>query len=74
VNNVVYNKYAESARVEWVDKYSTYIDPAHAKAWRELCSPRGAGLILKSIKTDYKFVRYLRGTIGRRAVLTSSSR
>lgn len=56
VNNVTYNRYAESARVNWAQKYATHIDPAHKKEWSELCTPRGIGLILRSIKTDYKFV------------------
>ncbi|KAL6707372.1 hypothetical protein ACN47E_004151 [Coniothyrium glycines] len=54
VNNVVYNRYAESARVNWTLKFAAS-DPAHKTAWMELMSPRGIGLILRSIKTDYKF-------------------
>lgn len=33
------------------------IDPAHKTEWSELLSPRSIGLILRSIRTDYKFVR-----------------
>ena len=55
VNNVMYNRYAESARVNWTLKFAAS-DPAHKTAWMELMSPKGVGLILRSIKTDYKFV------------------
>ncbi|KAL1303185.1 hypothetical protein AAFC00_006610 [Neodothiora populina] len=55
VNNVTYNRYAESARVEWARKYATYIDPAHRVEWGQLCTNKGDGLIMKSIKTDFKF-------------------
>lgn len=54
VNNVMYNRYAESARVNWTLKFAAS-DPAHKTAWMELMSPKGVGLILRSIKTDYKF-------------------
>lgn len=33
-----------------------HIDPEHKKEWSELWTPRGDGLILRSIQTDYKFV------------------
>lgn len=55
VNNVMYNRYAESARVNWTLKFAAQ-DPAHKKEWLELMSPKSIGLILRSIKTDYKFV------------------
>ncbi|OSS46432.1 hypothetical protein B5807_08515 [Epicoccum nigrum] len=54
VNNVMYNRYAESARVNWTLKFASQ-DPAHKKEWLELMSPKSIGLILRSIKTDYKF-------------------
>ncbi|KAL2355977.1 hypothetical protein BJ546DRAFT_969478 [Cryomyces antarcticus] len=57
VNNVTYNRYAESARITWAQKYARNIDPAHQEAWSELWTPKGDGLILRSIKTDFKFVR-----------------
>ena len=56
MNNVLYNRYAETGRVEWAMKYATFIDPAHAETWRELVTPKGVGLILRSIKTEYKLV------------------
>lgn len=54
VNNVVYNKWAESARVNWSLKFAKH-DPAHKREWNELLTNRSVGLILRSIKTDYKF-------------------
>ncbi|KAI8939694.1 hypothetical protein NX059_003451 [Plenodomus lindquistii] len=54
VNNVMYNRYAESARVNWTRNFAAS-DPVHKAEWKELMSPRGIGLILRSIKTDYKF-------------------
>ncbi len=56
MNNVMYIRYAESARVNWAKNYAVHIDPEHKKEWNQLCTPIGNGLILKSIRTDYKFV------------------
>jgi len=53
----MYTRYAESARVEWVRNFALHIDPAHSREWTDLVSPRGDGIILKSLKIDYKFVR-----------------
>jgi len=50
----MYNRYAESARVNWTLNFAAS-DPAHKTAWMELLSPKSVGLILRSIKTDYKF-------------------
>jgi len=55
VNNVMYNRYAESARVNWTLNFAA-MDPKHKKEWLELMSPKSIGLLLRSIKTDYKFV------------------
>ncbi|KAL8870451.1 MAG: hypothetical protein Q9174_003513 [Haloplaca sp. 1 TL-2023] len=55
VNNVQYVRYAESARINWAQNYAKYHDTAHAQKWRELWTPHGDGLILRSIKTDFKF-------------------
>ncbi|KAF2864204.1 hypothetical protein K470DRAFT_254527 [Piedraia hortae CBS 480.64] len=54
VNNVVYNKYAEAGRAVWIRKLGE-LDPGNAKAWRETLQPKGDGLILRSITTEYKF-------------------
>lgn len=53
----MYNRYAESARVNWTQNYARDIDPAHRREWNELMTPKSLGLILRSIRTDYKFVR-----------------
>ncbi|KAF6810763.1 4-hydroxybenzoyl-thioesterase [Colletotrichum plurivorum] len=55
VNNVVYNKYAESARFNWLSNFATTIDPEHADEWNAFMTPKDVGLIMRSIKTDYKF-------------------
>ncbi|OLN90028.1 hypothetical protein CCHL11_07206 [Colletotrichum chlorophyti] len=54
VNNVVYNKYAEAARFNWLRNFAAK-DPEHRDEWTDLMTPRGIGLIMRSIKTDYKF-------------------
>ncbi|KAL8943603.1 MAG: hypothetical protein Q9216_000968 [Gyalolechia sp. 2 TL-2023] len=51
----MYVRYAESGRVNWVQNYAKYHDPLHRKEWEELSTPRGDGMILRSIKTDFKF-------------------
>ncbi|KAG0646793.1 hypothetical protein D0Z07_6481 [Hyphodiscus hymeniophilus] len=55
INNVMYVRYAESARVNWAHNYAVHIDPHNGGKWSELLTPRGDGLILRSIRTDYKF-------------------
>ncbi|KZF25032.1 Thioesterase/thiol ester dehydrase-isomerase [Xylona heveae TC161] len=55
VNNTAYNRYAESARMNWLLNFGTHFDPAHNIQWAELQSSRGIGLIMRSIRTDYKF-------------------
>jgi hypothetical protein len=56
---VMYNRYAESARVNWTLNFAAS-DPQHRAEWMELMTPKSVGLILRSIKTDYKFVSYAR--------------
>jgi hypothetical protein len=56
VNNVTYTRYAESARINWASNYAVRIDPKHKKEWSDLWTPRGDGMILRSIRTEYKFV------------------
>ncbi|PGH11645.1 hypothetical protein AJ79_04785 [Helicocarpus griseus UAMH5409] len=55
VNNVSYVRYAETARVNWSRNIGIHQDPANKKAWFNLLGSTGIGLILKSIKIDYKF-------------------
>lgn len=57
VNNVTYVRYAESARVNWTRNIGTHLDIAHKKEWWSLLNNTGIGLILRSIRVDYKFVR-----------------
>ncbi|KAI0552576.1 thioesterase-like superfamily-domain-containing protein [Xylaria curta] len=54
VNNTVYFKYAESARVNWILRFAS-LDPKHREVWNELMKPKNIGLIMKSIKADFKF-------------------
>lgn len=58
VNNVQYNRYAESGRIQWAQKLAMHVDPANKKAWSELFGPTGTGLILRTITTEFKFVRW----------------
>lgn len=53
----MYNRYAESSRVNWFDKFARAVAPEHRPEWLELMTPRGVGLLMKSIRTDYKMVR-----------------
>lgn len=52
---MVYVRYAESARVNWAANYATTLDPQNKSMWEELWSNKGVGMILRSIKTDFKF-------------------
>jgi acyl-CoA thioesterase FadM len=55
VNNVQYVRWAESSRVNWVTHFAVAADhPDAARRWAELMTPRSTGLILKSIRVDYK--------------------
>ncbi|KAK4040211.1 thioesterase-like superfamily-domain-containing protein [Parachaetomium inaequale] len=55
VNNVNYYRYAETARVNWITNFAVHADPAHRRQWRELMTPVSTGLIMKSLKADFKF-------------------
>lgn len=55
VNNVIYNRYAESGRVNWTRNLAQFSDPKYEQEWYDLMTPKGVGLILASIRTDYKF-------------------
>jgi hypothetical protein len=48
---------AETARVNWITNFSVHVDPAHRQEWAELMSPKAIGLIMRSLKADFKFVR-----------------
>ncbi|CAO2656210.1 Nn.00g050130.m01.CDS01 [Neocucurbitaria sp. VM-36] len=68
VNNVMYNRYAESARCNWTLNFAAS-DPAHKAEWMELITPKSIGLILRGIKTDYKFMSWLGAVASRRGLL-----
>lgn len=55
----MYNRFAESSRVNYFVNFSQAVQAEQKQAWIDLMTPKGTGLILKSIKTDYKFVRTL---------------
>jgi len=55
VNNTVYNKWAESARVNWLLHFAA-LDPANAAQWRQLMTMKHIGFIMQSITTKYKMV------------------
>ncbi|KAI0405255.1 thioesterase-like superfamily-domain-containing protein [Xylaria palmicola] len=54
VNNATYIRYAESSRVNWILHFAVQ-DPKHRGAWNELMQPKTIGLIMKSIRADFKF-------------------
>jgi len=62
----MYNRYAESARVNWTLHFANVLDPARGAEWRALVTPSDIGLIIRSIKTDFKFVRRPGRAMGRR--------
>ena len=41
--------------------FATRADPAHRREWMELMSPRKVGLIMKSLRTEFKFVSWAVG-------------
>lgn len=55
VNNVMYVRYAESGRVNWTRNYGKHFDVPNRQKWDNLLTNKGFGLILRSIKVDYKF-------------------
>ncbi|KAI1259415.1 thioesterase-like superfamily-domain-containing protein [Xylariaceae sp. FL1019] len=54
VNNTHYNRWAETSRVNWTH-YFGRVYPYDRARWAGLMTPKEVGLIMKSIKTDYKF-------------------
>lgn len=51
----MYNRWAETGRVNWAQNFALHLDPEHRQEWSELWTPTGIGMILRSIKTEYKF-------------------
>ena len=72
MNNVNYYRYAESARVNWVTNFAVHVDPAHGEQWRELMSPISTGLIMRSLKADFKFVGFFSVMLLRPQLLTTA--
>ncbi|TFB02706.1 hypothetical protein CCMA1212_005485 [Trichoderma ghanense] len=44
-----------SGRVNWTRKLAQFSDPKYEQEWYDLMTPKGVGLILASIRTDFKF-------------------
>lgn len=42
--------------MNWITNFAVHEDPAHRDEWLQLMTPLGVGLILKSLKVDFKFV------------------
>lgn len=61
VNNVNYFRYAESARVNWITNFAVHADPAHRRQWSELMTPNSTGLIMRTLKSEFKLVSTIRG-------------
>lgn len=55
VNNVQYVRYCETSRTNWTRQIGEHYDPTNKKLWDEMLTSKSYGLILKSIKVDYKF-------------------
>lgn len=56
----MYNRLAESGRVNWVGYHSRGASPKEKQSWDELITPFSIGLILGSIQTIFKFVSFYR--------------
>ncbi|KAJ5706842.1 hypothetical protein N7488_006643 [Penicillium malachiteum] len=54
-NSMRLTLYAETARVNWTRNIGIHIDPTNKKEWLNLLNSTGIGLILRSIKINYKF-------------------
>ncbi|KOS21977.1 hypothetical protein ESCO_002095 [Escovopsis weberi] len=54
VNNLHYNRWAETGRVNWLRAFADSSKPEFEAAWRELLTPKSLGVILASITTEYK--------------------
>lgn len=42
--------------MNWITNFAVHVDPKHREQWRELMSPKSTGLIMRSLKADFKFV------------------
>lgn len=60
VNSVVYNKYAEASRINWIralEDYRKDNTKEEKQMYLDFLTPQSTGLVLRSIKTHFKFVR-----------------
>lgn len=57
MNNIMYNRYVESARVNFTLHHGRDSNPDQQVEWNALVTPYGLGLILKNIRAEFKFVR-----------------
>ncbi|KAK2057126.1 hypothetical protein LY76DRAFT_594467 [Colletotrichum caudatum] len=55
INNVMYNRYAETGRVQFFRTHGQDSAAEEKKEWEDLVTPQGLGLIMKSITTEFKF-------------------
>ncbi|KDN60033.1 hypothetical protein CSUB01_09641 [Colletotrichum sublineola] len=55
INNVLYNRYAEAGRVQFFRNQGQDSAAEEKKEWEDLVTPRGLGVILKTITTEFKF-------------------
>ncbi|GJC88557.1 hypothetical protein ColLi_11395 [Colletotrichum liriopes] len=55
INNVMYNRYFETARVQFFRSHGQDATAEEKKEWEDLPTPRSLGLILKTITTEFKF-------------------
>ncbi|KAK2034800.1 hypothetical protein LX32DRAFT_551416 [Colletotrichum zoysiae] len=55
INNVMYNRYAETGRVQFFRAHGKDSAAEEKKEWEDLVTPQGLGLIMKSITTEFKF-------------------
>ncbi|KAK6213258.1 hypothetical protein QIS74_09260 [Colletotrichum tabaci] len=55
INNVMYNRYVESARVQFIRHHGLDATAEERKQWEDLVTPRSLGLILKTMTTEFKF-------------------
>ncbi|KAI9741116.1 MAG: hypothetical protein M1834_002829 [Cirrosporium novae-zelandiae] len=44
-----------SARINWAYNFAIHLDPGHRREWSDMWTPKGHGLILRSMRTDFKF-------------------
>ncbi|OGM44767.1 hypothetical protein ABOM_007384 [Aspergillus bombycis] len=57
VNNIMYNRYVETARVQFIRNHGQNATAEEKRQWDDLPTPRSLGLILQRITTEFKFVQ-----------------